>query len=167
MNGLLFELDAGGAAYKPGGGAWGDNSDIRIKDVVRDYDHGLAEIEQLRPVVYKFKGNETDTYPSNNPDALTNPASVTAPQPGATPPYRNSGHYRAAVEGKEFIGIIAQDCEAILPELVKRRAGFIDGHKVDDLRDLDPSALTFTLINAVKELSAKVAALEARVAQMG
>ena len=47
------------AAYKPGGGVWGDSSDLRIKNVWNDYLDGLDQIKQLRPVRYSFKGNDT------------------------------------------------------------------------------------------------------------
>jgi hypothetical protein len=45
-------------ASKPGGGPWLDNSDARVKDVSGPYEHGLAEIRQLEPVRYTFKGND-------------------------------------------------------------------------------------------------------------
>lgn len=55
----IFRNDAAfivpGGAYKPGGGAWSDSSDIRVKHDVRDYDHGLAHIRKLRPRTFKFK----------------------------------------------------------------------------------------------------------------
>lgn len=53
-----LELNVG-TAYKSGGGAWTATSDIRLKDVVSDYTHGLAEIRQINPVSYRYKkGNE-------------------------------------------------------------------------------------------------------------
>jgi hypothetical protein len=61
-----------------------------------------------------------------------------------------------------YVGLIAQEAEEVMPELVTHKEGTLpDGTKVADLRTLDQTALTFALINAVKELSAKVAALEA------
>ena len=44
-----------GTAYKPGGGAWATLSDARIKDVTGEYEMGLDEVLQLRPVSYRYK----------------------------------------------------------------------------------------------------------------
>lgn len=140
-----FDFRSDNQAYKAGGGSWGDISDERIKNVVGPYEHGLAEILALNPVRYTFKGN--DTY--GDPEGAL--------------PYTNSNHYGPAKDGKEFIGLIAQSVEDPLPECVKQGKGWIDGVEVDDLRDLDPSPLVFALINAVKELTARVAELEAKL----
>jgi hypothetical protein len=120
-------------AYIPGGGPWRDNSDARIKNVEDDYRHGLDEVAQLRPVVYTFKGNDTNDL--NSP----------SPHKGIT---------------RKFIGLVAQEAETALPETVNKRAGYIDGEAVDDLRDLDTGPLIFALINSVKELKARVEQLE-------
>jgi hypothetical protein len=45
--------------------------------------------------------------------------------------------------------------------MVTQKAGFIDGEAVSDLRNVDVSNLVFALVNAVKTLAARVAALEA------
>jgi len=47
---------------------------------------------------------------------------------------------------RPFIGLVAQEAMTVMPELVAMRD--------DGYYDLDPSALTFALINAVKELKA-------------
>jgi hypothetical protein len=122
-----------GAASKPGGGAWGDNSDARIKEVFGNYQSGLAEIEQLQPKRYRYLGNDTLT------------------EDGA------SSHHDT---DREYIGLVAQDVEGYLPELVERIDGYIDKRKVSDLRRLDPTALTYALINAVKELNQRLKAVE-------
>lgn len=69
-----------------------------------------------------------------------------------------------AIADKEFIGLVAQDVETIMPEMIVINPGMIDGVLVSDLRDIDSSALTYALINAVKELNAKIEALEAQLA---
>jgi hypothetical protein len=129
-------LTASGNAYKPGGGPWTATSDARIKDVLGNYTPGLAEVLQLKPVRYTFKGNY-----SKKPD-------------GPSP------HQRLAEEKKEFVGLIAQQAEVPMPEMVTVEAGYINGDPVDDLRVLDTTALVFALVNACKELAARVAALE-------
>ncbi len=64
-----------------------------------------------------------------------------------------------------YVGIIAQDIEKILPSTItdvddSRETG------LKDKRELDGSELTYTLINAIKELNHKVKALEAQVAEL-
>ena len=140
-------------ALKPGGGSWTDPSDARIKTVVGDYMHGLAEILQLEPRRYTYKGN----------DVLTASPNVDARAPRAGAPNPMSSHYQAAVDGAEFIGLVAQECETVMPELVQQVIAEIDGVEVDDLRTLDTSALTYAILNACKELAQRVDTLIARI----
>jgi hypothetical protein len=151
------------AAYGqcPGGGAWRDTSDERIKIVLGDYKHGLSEILALQPKRYLFKGNDTIKPPANSSDkALEQDASA------PVLPYRNSNHYDAAVAQQEYVGLIAQEAEVPMPELVTYHEGYVDGDKVEDLRILDNSALVYALVNAVKSLAATNTALEARIAAL-
>ena len=64
----------------------------------------------------------------------------------------------------EIIGLIAQDIEGVFPECVSLTTGDVEGKSVNDLRQYDPTALQYALINAVKELSAKLDAATARIA---
>jgi Chaperone of endosialidase len=125
-------------AYKVGGGPWAASSDARIKDVVDEYHGGLEAILGLTPVVYTYKGNDGD--------------------PAAAERGLKSGAELEA--GREFVGLVAQDVEPVMPEMVRKVAGFIDGIAVDDFRTLDTGPLIFALVNAVKTLAARVAALE-------
>jgi hypothetical protein len=126
-----------GIPYCPGGGSWTSSSDARIKTVLGNYASGLRELIKLRPVNYYYKGNDTAGGPEE------------------------SRHRQAAMTQTKFVGLVAQEAEDVMPELVKKRPGFIDGQAVTDLRDLDQTPLTFALINAVRELAARVVALEA------
>jgi hypothetical protein len=137
-----------GGAFKPGGGVWSDSSDARIKTVLGNYENGLDAILQLQPVRFTFKGNDTP------PDA--------PPETRKAAPYGNSPHYNQAAGAKEFIGLIAQDAEVPMPEMVAKRTAMIDGQPVSDMRDLDMTPLLFALVNAVKALSARLEALEAQ-----
>jgi cytoskeletal protein CcmA (bactofilin family) len=128
-------------AYKAGGGPWLSGSDRRIKNVRRKYVSGLAQIEQLQPIVYSYKGN----------DAI----------PGGASP-----HGSVAASGKELIGLVAQECEEIFPEMVTRRSGFVDGAAVPDLRELDTGPLLYAMLNAIKELSRRLRAAEAKLEGM-
>ena len=63
----------------------------------------------------------------------------------------------------EFVGLTAQNAEdAGLSEFVTKGPGEVEGEQVDDLRTFDPTSVIYTLINAVKELAARVEQLEAR-----
>jgi hypothetical protein len=148
--------------YQPGGGSWADTSDARIKTVAGDYTHGLAEILKLSPRRYAYKGNDTPEPPSNSSGEPPIDPTQTAKEDKSAPvvPYKNSGHYQAAINSKEFIGLIAQEAETVMPEMVTQRSGYIDGVAVTDMRELDTTPLIFALVNAVNELAARVVALE-------
>ena len=109
-------------AFKPGGGAWATLSDARIKTVTGEYEPGLDEVLQLRPVTYRYKSNG----------------------------------------GKEHVGLVAQEVEQIMPGMVSRQRGLIDGEEVSDLRAVDTTELVFALVNCVKQLKAEIEALKAR-----
>jgi Chaperone of endosialidase len=111
-----------GTAEKPGGGSWSVYSDARIKKDVRDLHYGLAELEQVRPVTYKYNG--LGEMPAGD---------------------------------TEYVGIVAQELERALPFMVtsqkkKMRPG---DKELTDIKRVDPSAFTYLLINAVKQLSAE------------
>ena len=75
--------------------------------------------------------------------------------------YRYNGR-AGTPRGRANVGVIGQEIEAVIPETVQRVSVAAEG--IDDLRVFDPSALTFVLINAVKELAAKVEQLERALA---
>lgn len=132
------EFRQDGSAWKNGGGStWGVISDARIKNVVGDYQSGLDAIAALKPVRYTYKGN----------------ASWVSPE------------YKQAIDSKTetvFVGLLAQEGEATMPELFNIQPGYIDGIAVNDLRSADYSPLTFALVNAIKELKARIEQLEAK-----
>lgn len=120
-------------AYKVSGGSWTASSDERIKDVLGDYVPGLGDIVRLRPVSYRYKGNDAA------PGQLGSPTD------------------------KIHVGLVAQEAELIIPSLVTKKEGYVDEQKVDDFRVLDPSELIFALINAVRELKRRLDEVESRV----
>lgn len=126
-----------GQGFQAGGGAWAALSDARIKTEIGEFAPGLDAILALRPINFVYRGN----------DALAQGVAS-----------MNAG---AAAAKTEFVGLIAQEAELAIPEMVTRRAGFINGQPVADLRSLNMTPIWFALINAVKELAARVAALEA------
>lgn len=127
-----------GTAWKPGGGAWSDSSDSRIKTVTGDYTSGLAAIQALHPVRYTLKNNW----------------------------HRNDGMEfpHQGVTGQEFIGLVAQEAEVPMPEMVSQIDAMIDDVPVTDLRTLDMTALPLAIVNAIKELAQRVTALEGMLA---
>ena len=140
-----------GDAVKPTGGPWTASSDARIKTVTGEYAQGLDAIKQLRPVTYRFRGNDVQF-----PDAVENKQKTVKGKPNPS-----SMHYALAKEGKEFIGLIAQQAEQSMPETVSKIAAEIEGIPVDDYRVLDSGPILYALVNACKELAARVEALEA------
>jgi hypothetical protein len=152
---------SGGYGYQSGGGAWRDSSDVRIKNITGDYAHGLNEILKLQPRRFTYKGNDTFSEPSSLSDVDVAIGKSEANELVGLP-YGNSPHHEAAMTGKEFIGLIAQEAEIVMPEMITKIAGYINGTKVADLRELNSTALIFALVNAVKTLAARVEALEAK-----
>lgn len=68
-------------------------------------------------------------------------------------------------EGQEGVGVLGQEIEKVFPEMIRRIPGGMDGDTdTEDLRIYDGSALTFVLVNAVKELAGKVEQLEQALA---
>ncbi len=75
--------------------------------------------------------------------------------------YAYNGKGGTKDDGKRYVGLVAQAAQRAMPSLVHEMPGKFD-EKLDDQLALDASELVFTLINAVKELSARVEELEAR-----
>jgi hypothetical protein len=142
--------------YKPGGGSWADSSDVRIKNVVGDYAGGLDEILALHPKRFTFKGNDTPDAPSHGPQMPGAEKDTSTP----VVPYKNSAHYTAATSAREYIGLIAQEADPVMPEMISNHTGYIDGVQTEVL-DLDTTPLVYALINAVKTLAARIEVLEA------
>lgn len=64
--------------------------------------------------------------------------------------------------GREQIGIIGQEMEQVFPYMVWKAKGRLEENapEADDIRIFDSSPLIFVLVNAIKELDAKVQSLE-------
>jgi Chaperone of endosialidase len=65
--------------------------------------------------------------------------------------------------GRAGIGVLGQEIETIIPETIQR-VSVADDPGLGDMRVFDPAALTYVLINAVKELAARVEQLEQALA---
>jgi hypothetical protein len=131
LQGSTAVLQVTGNAAKDSGSAWSNLSDARLKEDVRDFEAGLAQLRQVRPVRFRYNG-------------------------------------RAGTRtGLEGVGVLGQEIEKIFPEMVQRIPGGVDSEPdLEDLRIYNGSALTFVLVNAVKELAERVEQLEQAVAAM-
>jgi len=143
-----LQLSADSAA-KPTSSSWTISSDARIKTVTGLWARGLNEINLLVPKRYRLNGS-----------------------------------YGSVDDGKEHVSVIAQEAQTIIPEMIntytwtptkqqtitardgtERTAEVVDTDSVPvELFNLDTNALQWTLVNAIKELSAQVESLTARLA---
>jgi hypothetical protein len=64
---------------------------------------------------------------------------------------------------KEYIGVSAQELQEVAPYMVGK--GRISPDKEDEYLNMDDGAMTYMLVNAVKELKAELDALKAEVAK--
>jgi hypothetical protein len=124
-------------------GSWNALSDERLKQDIEDYTSGLAEIVALRPRSFRFKSDvANEGEPIDDIDAVRPEAPI---------------HY----------GLIAQECQPVMPEAITQRSPeTIDGVHYDDLLGVDSGPVLWALVNAVKELASRNAALEARLAKL-
>jgi hypothetical protein len=130
LMGSTAVLQVTGNAAKDSGSAWSSLSDARLKEDVRDFEAGLAQLRQVRPVRFRYNGRAGT---------------------------------RAGLEG---VGVLGQEMEKIFPEMVQRIPGGVDSEPdLEDLRIYNGSALTFVLVNAVKELTGRVEQLEQALAE--
>jgi hypothetical protein len=60
-----YNLEVNGTAGKTGGGSWSNSSDIRLKNVLGNYNKGLNEIAALQPILFKYKEGNARNLPFN------------------------------------------------------------------------------------------------------
>ena len=137
------ELEVGNQAYKPGGGNWTTISDARLKKDVKSYNDGLEQLMKINPVTFKYN----DKVKFLNPD-------------------------------KEYVGIIAQEMQKVAPYMVEEKALFSKSHEGEDGNVIvddpgqnyltyDGSALTYMLVNAVKEQQQQIEELKTALNSSG
>lgn len=141
---IADDLEVQSEAYKPGGGSWVALSDRRLKRNIQPYQDGLDQVRKINPVWYQY--NE------------------------------KVGLYEADRD-KKYIGVIAQDMQAIAPYMVsEENLGQTvqedeEGEEVivdpgTPYLTYDATALTYMLVNAVKELDQKVSEIETLKTQL-
>jgi hypothetical protein len=141
INNSQMVLDSGGnltilgaTATKPGGGSWIAPSSLAVKKNVENYTRGLAELRHLQPISFEYNG-ELGTI----------------------------------ADGKRYVGITAEAVRDLMPEMLSlatvtryHAKGEDDIEAVEhDSVMLDPTALTYALVNAVYELVERLEVLEA------
>jgi len=82
--------------------------------------------------------------------------------------YKYNGLGGSPNDGKEFVGVIAQELEKVFPSMVSSKKMKL--HPEDtvetDIKVVDPSAFTYLLINSVKEQQALIERQERRIAAL-
>ena len=120
----LLELGADNAV-KPTTNTWTIASDRRIKKDIRSFTEGLAVLDKINPVYYKYNGQ---------------------------------GGFK--VDGKENIGVIAQEIQKVAPYTVDTYKAKLNpgDREPTDLLNYNGHALAFVTINAIKELHTQLLA---------
>ena len=127
-------MAASSGAYHTGNTTtWSTTSDQRIKKNIVDNNVGLDALSSIQVRNFEYKTKEEIISDSPELEDVVESAVVEK-------------------EGVQ-LGVIAQELEKVLPECVNTSS--------TGVKTVDSDNLTWYLINAVKELSAKVAALEA------
>ena len=119
-------LSVNGSANKPGGGSWAAISDSRLKKNVTDFKAGLDVLMKIKPVNYQYNDKYFELFGESN-----------------------------IVKTSTYQGVIAQDLQKVAPYMVQEKSiiKMKEGEKQEEkFLEVDPSAFTYMLINAVKEL---------------
>jgi hypothetical protein len=131
------DLEVIGNGFKTGGGSWATISDARLKRDVRPFEEGLATVLAIAPVRYRYEGRDLD-------------------------------------DGREHVGVLAQEVEKVAPYLVEERALFRQVREDENGKEIeldpgeryltvDPSAVDWLLVNAVKEQQAIIEELRREI----
>lgn len=82
--------------------------------------------------------------------------------------YRYNGKGGFEADGKDYIGVVAQDIEKVAPYTVNNYKAKLNANDTNDteLMNFNSHALTFVLINAVKEQQREIELLKSRVAAL-
>ena len=134
-----FKVRAPSGSYNTANNAnWNTTSDRRIKKSIVNNDSGLDKLKQIQ--VRNFEYKTEDEIKTDNPELTDVVKSAAVDEQGLQ------------------LGVIAQELETILPECVTESSLGI--------KTVNSDNLTWYLVNAVKELSAKNDALAAEVEQL-
>lgn len=121
-------------------------SDERLKHDIKDYASGLALVKQVKVKKYKYLPPKDDFQPRQSEDIYYDQEPKKA-----TTKSKQDAFYQ-----QDQIGVLAQELKLIAPDLV----GSYTDDEGNEIFTINHSALTFILINAVKELNAQVEELQ-------
>lgn len=175
--GTLLALEVGDYIFQttPSGTA---NATATMSERMRLTQGGLLGLNIASPAYRLQLGDDSAAKPTTNTWTIASDARIkTNIQPYAkglaeicqvepiTYDYNGKGGMPSGPGG---VSIIAQDIQPIFPECVGSYKGKLNANDEEetDILNYNGHAITFALINAVKELNAKVEALEARVAEL-
>jgi Chaperone of endosialidase len=82
--------------------------------------------------------------------------------------YKYNGLADTKDDGNEFVGVIAQELERVLPSMVRSKKGKLHAGDAEDtdIKIVDPSAFTYVLVNAVQQQEKLIERQEARIATL-
>ena len=148
--------DGDGNVIRAGNGtAWSQTSDERIKKNIVDNNVGLSLINQVK--VRNFEYRTEDEIDRTNFGGKADDPKWTADEAKEMNSV-TEGEYKTKYgidQSGTQLGVIAQELETIAPRCVKA-----DSH---GKKQVDSTELLWHMLNAIKELSAKNTALEARL----
>ena len=121
------------SAGKPTSSTWTVVSDARLKDVAGVYERGLADVVALAPKRYRLNGK-----------------------------------YGSVDDGREHVSVIAQEVQTVWPEMIGshpfQETDSETGESVEiELLNLNTNDLQWGVVNAIKELLARIEHLTARL----
>lgn len=127
-----IQITTAGACWNQTG-TWNAMSDVATKRDIQPYTRGLADLLQLEPVMFKYNGS-----------------------------------FGTVDDGQQMYGLVAQQVEPYVPEIVVQRDWLPtdeSGNALPDaepvpLKGVDPTRLTYALLNALRELDERLRVLE-------
>lgn len=150
--GLPFNAFTDWAGYFDGdvfiGGAITNPSDARIKSNIRGFDNALGTIKNLRPVVYDKE--ITIKKPELNLETHM--------------PLRKIEDQ--TLRTVDEYGLIAQDVEKILPQLVTEKSIHVDYPNLKSIKGVNYTGLIPILVKAVQEQQDMIEAQQERIAKL-
>lgn len=102
-------------------------SDIKLKKNIAEFSKGLSLVKEMKPIKYELK-SEVDSASAYNKESGNKP------------------------KIHKYVSVVAQELQKSAPELVET---FLDENNEETLA-INQTAITYVLVNAVKELNAKV-----------
>ena len=135
-NGTFYAGGTNGAYNQANNSSWSTTSDRRIKKNIVDNNDGLSKINSIRVRNFEYREKDEIDYTEFTEDI--NPDSIGVTDQKGTQ-----------------LGVIAQEIQEVLPNVVTQ--------STTGQYTVNPDNITWYLVNAVKELSAKVTELEAKL----